>query len=779
MLKKKRIVAFLLALTMIFGCMTTVSAADAANTKKITIRQKTVNQTVEVEETKEAEVVAETEPADEPAALDTSTWLPEDFTYGEEAFELYPAGEQGKKIVVNAWVITGFSESGSAKAAENKDLVIPAADPNGKKVQGVGKNAFLKAYLDSVTFPENVTAPWDDSTWNSFGKGLTERGDFFIGYASFRYNNFKTLDLPYGVIYLDTYAFANNTLLESSNFPKSVMQIRTGAFYKCALTSITFAPVNDFGLQLDAQTFGTNKLTEVQLPSNTEKLDKWTFIQNTGMEPITSGTSAEKKGGLVYLYIDAEKVGSFVNTSSVVHKIILGKMPVPAKDWCEDHFTYSDATTITGLSDLGKEKIKEDPAVIIPEGVTALGDGTNMTGIFVYTEDGKNYAPASITLPSTLTAIGKWTFALNASLTYENEMTEITLPEGLVSIGQTAFQNSKLTSIVIPDSVTTMGTGTFTGSGNLTSVTLSKNLKDIPQSAFAAGASKTMALKEVVIPEGVETIGRQAFHGAHVEALTLPSTLKSIGQEAFGNHQLTELTIPGSVTEIGKYAFRISEAAINSTLAKLTLNEGLVTIGQNAFDGSLITELDLPSTVVLSAKNKAADLIFGTAKAPAEPIVTLYVNDREKVELYNTDYANSYSHVVVFKGIDISDMTAALEYDTVEVTGEALTPAVTIEGLVEGTDFTVEYQNNVEVGTATVVITGIGAYEGTIELTFAITEKPVEPEVPETPDEPEQEEPEQEEENISPVQKLVKRVNSLVQTVNKLLSSLKRLFSWF
>lgn len=753
MLKKKRLFALLLSLIMIFSSMTTAFAAETT-------------ETLETESTVTQETEVETE-------ADASTWLPEDFTYGTETFELYPASEESKKIYVDAWVVTGLSESGTAKLAENTDLVIPATDPDGTKVQGVGKNAFNKKGLTSVTFPENVKASYDDTTWDTTGKGLTERGDFFIGYAAFRYNNFTTLELPEGVIHIDTYAFANNTSLSSVTFPKSVMQIRSGAFYKDSLTSATFADVNDFGLQLDTQAFMGNQLTAVQLPSNTEKLHKWTFIQNTGMETITSGTSAEKKGGLVYLYIDAEEIGNYATTDTVVHKIILGKMPVP---WCADHFTYAeDGTTILGLSDLGKEKIKENPAVIIPEGVTALGDGTNMTGIFVYPEtvDGVTtyYAPESVSLPSTLTTIGKWTFALNPNLTYVSEMTEITLPDGLVSIGQTAFQNSKLTSIIIPDSVTTMGNGAFTGSGSLTSVTLSKNVKNIPASAFNAGSSTTMSLKELVIPEGVETIGNTAFTGAHIENLILPNSLTEIGTSAFANHKLTEVTIPASVTKIGNYAFRAIQEGYTGFLKTVNLNEGLETIGREAFAGGAITEITLPSTVVLSTKNKVADCIFGNAKTPASPIVTVYVNDRTKAApageegSYNTEFANSYSHVVVFKGIDIAASTATLAYETVEYTGNAFTPVVTIKGLVEGTDYTVEYQNNVEAGTATVVITGTGKYEGTITKTFTIKEKPAD-----------SEDTEKEE---KPVRALVKRVKSLSNALSRLFSSIKRLFRWF
>ena len=601
---------------------------------------------------------------------DNSVWTSDDFIYGNETFELYPASEYNTKVSVDARVVTGFSESGLEKFETNTKVTIPAVDADGKKVQGVGKNAFNKAYMTELTLPENVKAPYDDTKWSTTGKGLTERGDFFIGYGAFRYNNLTSLELPDGVIHLDSYAFANNTLLKTVSIPKSVMQIRSGAFYKGAIEKVTFANRNDFGLQLDMQVFCANKIQAVQLPVNLEKLETTTFLQNTGKEAVTSGTAAEKKGGVVYIYIDGDgrELGSFVKKTANVHKFFYTAMPDIEKPWNESNFTYDEVgTTITGLSESGKEKIKINPALVLPKvgptgkDITALGDGVNNQGIFVVVEGGKYYTPESVKLPDTLTKIGKWTFALGA-YTYEATMTTIELPDGLIEIGQTAFQNSKLTSVNMPDSVTTLGMAAYTGSNYLTSIKLSAALTDIPNNAFANVGTSLEAVEELVVPEGVVSVGNSAFAGRHIETLTLPSTLQTIGSKAFENHQIKSLVIPRSVTKIGDQAFRVYQEGIDKTLESLTLYEGLVTIGKEAFQGSKITELELPSTVVLSAKDKSSDCIFGKSGLPANPIVTLYVSDESKVEEWNTSYANNYSHVVVYNnltgtGWKLSDFT--------------------------------------------------------------------------------------------------------------------------
>ena len=592
---------------------------------------------------------------------DDSVWTAEDFTYGDQEFCLWPADAYVSENNFKVHVVTGLSEQGTAKLEVNKNLVIPAKDSDGKKIQGIGDRAFYKKGITTLTLPENVKAPCDPSTWQE-GQGITERGDFFIGASAFLGNELTSLDLPEGVICVGGNAFKLNKLT-TVKFPKTVMQISNQSFAQNAIVSLDFSDKTDYPLQIDSMAFGMNKVMAVRLPANTSKLDKNTFMN--------------KDKVVVNVYIDTDNLGSKVTKTSTYHKVIQQGIPEEEAPWGVNDFTYDEAgTTITGFSDSGAKKIKTNPYIILPKegpdgkAITALGAGVNNQGIFVVSADDKNYTPASVILPDTLKTIGNFAFALNGTVTYESVMASITFPEGLEEIGATAFQNSKLTAVSIPDSVTTMGNATFTGSQELQAIKLSANVKDIPASAFMNGGTSLSEFGTLVVPEGVVSIGKSAFAGRHVKEIVLPSTLETIGDQAFENHQLTKLTLPANVKTIGKRAFRVLQEGLNHTLSSVNLNEGLKTIGQEAFVGSVITEVELPSTVTLSHANKSADLIFGTSKAAASPIVKVKVADKTKAEEWNTTLANQKSHIVVYDKLVGSGWTAEdFTYDGTTITG--------------------------------------------------------------------------------------------------------------
>lgn len=538
-----------------------------------------------------------------------------------------------------------LSDSGKAKLENNKNLVIPEKDPTGKKVQGVGKDAFKKMGLTSVQFPENVKTA-NDTNWDS---SVKERGDFFIGNLAFQGNNLKKVTLPEGVFYVAPNGFSKNPNLKEVTFPSTIKLIGNSAFAACAIEKLNFSENTDFPLAIDNIAFFNNKIKSVWLPDKTEKVTNMAFRSNTGVE-----------NGIVHLYIPKTK-GNYVDNNAY-QKLFVGDA-IPAEAWAEKpwgtaHFTF-DGTTITGLSESGKIKIQNDTNLVLPdqnaagEDVTAIGDGTNGVGTFGYkAADGTVYAPDSVKLPAKLESIGNFAFSAvvdTKTSEVKHGVKAVVFPETLKTIGNTAFQNAPLTEVSLPDSVTSVGSGAFTNTEKATThiekVKLSKGMTAIP-----AGMFTNQKVKNVEIPEGIKTIGVRAFAGNRVETLKISGTVEKIDDYAFWNNQMKELEIPGNVKTIGRYAFQRTQEYIKATINKVVLHEGLESIGKKAFYQTLTSEcksIDLPTTV----KVLDAAAFEGNAKVTLISLVEDQVNakgDYTKVVAKGTAHEIVLVHKVTF-----------------------------------------------------------------------------------------------------------------------------------
>ena len=142
----------------------------------------------------------------------------------------------------------------------------------------------------------------------------------------------------------------------------------------------------------------------------------------------------------------------------------------------------------------------------------------------------------------------------NKQFMNNNEITIITIPDSVTTIGSHAFFGcSSLTSIIIPDSVTTIGEGAFRGCSSLTSITVPDSVTTIGKSDFYDCRSLT----SIIIPHGVTRIGELKFaYCTTITSFIIPDSVTKIGKHAFcGCSSLKSIIIPDSVITIGRYAF--------------------------------------------------------------------------------------------------------------------------------------------------------------------------------------------------------------------------------
>ena len=196
---------------------------------------------------------------------------------------------------------------------------------------------------------------------------------------------------------------------------------------------------------------------------------------------------------------------------------------------------------------------------------------------------------------------GKWYWFFDRVVTHiesgafdkskmEINLSEIELPEGVEKLDPNVFAGCvTLENITLPSTLTTIGSGAFSGCSNLQEITIPEGVTTIEPNAFSGCTS----LESVTLPSTVTSIGEGAFNGcSDLDNITIPENVTSIGTGAFsGCTDLTSVTIPDNVTTIGDNAFSGCTGLTN-----VTIGESVESIGAGAFsDCTGITDVVVKS----------------------------------------------------------------------------------------------------------------------------------------------------------------------------------------
>lgn len=286
-------------------------------------------------------------------------------------------------------------------------------------------------------------------------------------------------------------------------------------------------------------------------------------------------------------------------------------------------------------------------AITLPESLISIG---------TYSFEGCSQLK-SINIPPGLHSVNKWAFencdGLNAvhisdfnawlSISFETlasnplyyahrlilngeEIKTVIIPSGSTEVKAAVFAGSEITSIEIPESVTTIGNMAFYGCENIQSITLPSGTTYLGESVF----SNCKSLRSVSIPEKVKEIKSGTFYGCEtMENITLPSSIQYIGRSAFMYcKKLKNIGLPAGISIINEAVFHSCES-----LTEIVIPESVTIIESSAFYGCKGMEnLIIPERVTKinnSAFSGCISLEWIKVLPPSPPILNI-------TALYNT-----------------------------------------------------------------------------------------------------------------------------------------------
>ena len=445
----------------------------------------------------------------------------------------------------------GVSAFGSFSTRINVSSVfIPAT------VTSIGSHAFIYCNaLTTVTFAE--------------GSQLKSIGNNAFWGSEHLYPRFKEIKIPDSVETIGNGAFRHCQNLERITLPSALQTLSNGTFYGCAaLSEVTF-PASLKTIEKSAFGYCRN-LSEVKLPASLTTIQSYVFNGCSALKTVFYDGSLAQ-----WNHITANKDADNDADKDVLGyscpSLVTGDYTAQFISVKDDPFAYPPPKTVTITKYTGTESTVILPSKISSWPVTKIGedalkDHTTITSVTIpasVTEIGSN-AFAGCTNLTSVNYEGDWsnltiqsgnpavqdaanaplfdfeftldnTAAIVTNYKYKGTAADVTIPsryqgKPVTTIGHAAFFNSAVTSVTIPDSVTSIDDNAFGFCSQLTNIS---------------------------IPNSVTYIGFSAFaHCTSLKSITLPSSLSSISEALFsGCSQLTTIHIPDSVPSIQSYAF--------------------------------------------------------------------------------------------------------------------------------------------------------------------------------------------------------------------------------
>lgn len=477
------------------------------------------------------------------------------------------------------------------------DTVISGGQPY--TVTAIGDSAFesfpTPTNVSSVFIPATVRSIGDSAfsycnalTTVTFAEGSQLKS---IGLAAFYgteqlYPKFKEIKIPDSVDTIGSGAFFYCQNLERITLPSALQTLSSVTFYGCAaLSEVTFPASLK---TIESSVFdGCRNLSEVKLPASLTAIQSSVFHRCSAKTVFYDGSLEQ------WNHITADNDVLGYSCPSLVMDDYTAQF-IPVEDDPDHPFPGPPPKTVTITKYTGTESTVILPSTISSWPVTKVGedafqDNTTITSVTIpdsVTEIGAN-AFAGCTNLTSVTYGGDWsnltiqsgnpavqdaaneqlfdfeftpdnTAVIVTNYKYKGTAADVTIPsrykgKPVTMIDHAAFHNSAVTSVTIPDSVTSIHDSAFAYCSSLTNISIPNSVTAIGSFAFE-GCTK---LESITLPSSLLTISEFLFYDcSQLTTIHIPDSVSSIRTYAFYNcGKLETIRIPVSVTSIGSYAF--------------------------------------------------------------------------------------------------------------------------------------------------------------------------------------------------------------------------------
>lgn len=488
-----------------------------------------------------------------------------------------------------------------------------------------GSGAMRDYSWDSYAW--KIDAPWYEYRDN-IGSILFSNEQTTIGeWAFFRCGNIKSIAIPKSVMSIGMNAFAEAYRLSSVHICDLTawcnISFADNPLYNARHLYLNGIEIKDLVIPDDVTNISDcafeycEGLTSVTIPNNVITIGNRTFWTCTNIKNISVGNGVK--------IIGSQSFSCCSNLTNIIIGDSVATIGDKAFENCNNLVSVTlnanaicsaDHVKMDGIHKIFGVQVKE---YIIGESVNRIGNSlcsscTDLTNVIIgnnVTTIGDNAfayctSLANATIGNNVTIIGNSAFAGCTNLTnvimgnrvtemgdfaFNCGITSIILPESLTKVGTNVFSFSSLTSIKIPKSLTYIGQAMFYGCKRLKEITFHNDITRIYASAFY----KCDSLNNIVIPNSVTEIGDFAFAECkNLSNITLSNYLNSIGNYVFYScDRLPEIDIPNSVRFIGENAFKYCR-----NLKKATLGNNVDSISSSAFAncGQLLS-INIPDRV--------------------------------------------------------------------------------------------------------------------------------------------------------------------------------------